>query len=92
MWPEATTFLTHRGAYSRPEAATIACGQRPQGFMSQMSRLKSGHLVTQVKVNVQSFKPFSTKGFPAVDILVRERSNIISLTHVGGEGGVWLWE
>ena len=46
LWPEATTFLSHRGAYSRPEAATVACGRRPQGFMSQKSRLKSGHLVT----------------------------------------------
>ena len=46
LWPEATTFLSHRRAYSRPEAATVACGQRPQEFMNQMSRLKSGHLVT----------------------------------------------
>ena len=47
LWPEVTTFLNSRGAYPRPEAATIACGRRPQGFMSQKSRLKSGHLVTQ---------------------------------------------
>ena len=52
LWPEATTFLSHRGAYSRPEAATVACGRRPQGFISQMSRLKSGHLVTLVIINV----------------------------------------
>ena len=24
LWPEATTFLSLRGAYSRPEAATVA--------------------------------------------------------------------
>ena len=65
LWPEATTFLSHRGAYSRPEAATVACGRRPQGFMSQKSRLKSGHLVTLVLQDglVQQFhhsykKPF----------------------------------
>ena len=34
------------GAYSRPEAAIVSCGQRPQGFISQKSRLKSGHIVT----------------------------------------------
>ena len=50
LWPEATTFLSHKGAYSRPEAATVACGRRPQGFMSQKSRLKSGHLVTLLLV------------------------------------------
>ena len=48
LWPEATTFLSYRGAYSRPEAATVTCGRRPQGFIGQMSRLKSGHLVTLV--------------------------------------------
>ena len=46
LWPEATTFLSHRGVYLRPEAATVACGRRPQGFISQKSRPKSGHLVT----------------------------------------------
>ena len=46
LWPEATTFLSYRGAYSRPEAATVACGRRPQGFITHKSRLKSGHLVT----------------------------------------------
>ena len=46
LWPEATTFLSHRGAYSRPEADIVACGQRPQGFMCQKSRLNPGHLVT----------------------------------------------
>ena len=46
LWLKATTFLIHRGAYLRPEADTVACGRRPQGFMSQMSRLESGLLVT----------------------------------------------
>ena len=65
LWPEATTFLSPRRAHLRTQAAIVACGRRPQGFMSQKSRLNPGHLVT-------------------LDILVRERSNIISLTHVGG--------
>ena len=46
LWPEATTFLSHRRAYLRPEANTVACGHRPQGFMSQKSRLNPGNLVT----------------------------------------------
>ena len=46
LWPEATTFLSYRGAYSRPEATTVACGPRPQGFMSQMSQLNPGQMVT----------------------------------------------
>ena len=72
LWPEATTFLSPRDAYSRPQAATVDCGRRPQSFMSQKSLLNPGHLVT-------------------LDILLRERSNIISLTHVGGgEGGMAL--
>ena len=35
------------GAYSRPEAAIVACG-RQQGFLNQKSRLKSGNLVTLI--------------------------------------------
>ena len=31
LWPETTTFLSHKGAYSRLKAATVICGQRPQG-------------------------------------------------------------
>ena len=49
LWPEATTILSHREAYSRPEAATVACGRRPQGFISHKSRL----LVTLVLVIVE---------------------------------------
>ena len=30
LWPEATTFLSHRGAYLWPEVAIVACGPRPQ--------------------------------------------------------------
>ena len=37
LWPEATTFLIHRGAYLRPEANTVACGQRPQGLKRHIS-------------------------------------------------------
>ena len=31
LWPKATTFLSHIGAYSRSETATVACG--PKGTM-----------------------------------------------------------
>ena len=50
--PEATTFLSHRGVYTRPEAATV-----PQGFISQKSRLKSGHLVT-LCIRADTFKGY----------------------------------
>ena len=53
--PEATTFLGHMGVYSRPEAATDACGQRSQGFMSPKSRLKPEHLVTLSLTQVKNF-------------------------------------
>ena len=33
LWPKATTFLSHIGAYSRSETATIACGRRTQGLI-----------------------------------------------------------
>ena len=33
---------SHRNPYSRPEAAIFSCGQRPQDFLSHMSRPKSG--------------------------------------------------
>ena len=46
LWPEATTFLSHRGAYSRPEAVTVACGERPQGFVNQKSRLNPIQMVS----------------------------------------------
>ena len=38
LWPEATAFLRHKGAYSRPEVAIVACGPRPQGFISHNSK------------------------------------------------------
>merc|ERR1711895_397617 len=37
LWPKATTFLSQRRAYSRPEVAIVACGQRPQGLISTIS-------------------------------------------------------
>ena len=46
LLPEVTTFLNHREAYSRPEDVTVACGRRPQGFMSQKSRLNPEQIVT----------------------------------------------
>ena len=44
LWPEATTFMNHRGAYPQPEAATDACGRRTQGFMSRPSWLNPGQM------------------------------------------------
>ena len=46
LWPEATTFLRHRRAYSRPEADTVACGLRQQGFIGHKSLLPPGQMVT----------------------------------------------
>ena len=46
LWPKGTRFLKSQRAYSRPEAAIVACGQMPQGFISHKSRLPPGHLVT----------------------------------------------
>ena len=46
LWPEATRFLKSQRAYSRPEAAIVACGQRPQDFLSHKSRLSPGQVVT----------------------------------------------
>ena len=46
LWPEGTTFLNHREAYPWPEAATVACGRRTQGFMSHLSWLNPGQMVT----------------------------------------------
>ena len=46
LWPEATTLLHHRGPYPWPEAATVACGRRTQGFMSHLSWLNPGQMVT----------------------------------------------
>ena len=57
LWPEATIFLNHRGAYSRPEAAIVACGQRPQGCMNQESRLNPGHLVTLLMSHKSTLPP-----------------------------------
>ena len=37
LWPDATTFLNHSGAYSRPGDTIIACSQRPQGLLSPKS-------------------------------------------------------
>ena len=31
LWPEATTFLSHREAHSRREIATVACSRGPLG-------------------------------------------------------------
>ena len=42
LWPEGTIFLNQRVAYPRPEAATVACGRRTQGFMSLLSQLNPG--------------------------------------------------
>ena len=39
-----TTFLSQGIAYSWPEATTVACGQRPQGFMSYKSWLNQGQM------------------------------------------------
>ena len=46
LWPEATTFLSHGGAYLRPEVAIVVCGLRPQGFMSHKSQPYPGQMVT----------------------------------------------
>ena len=32
LLPEATTLLSHSGAYSWPDAAIVTCGPRQQGF------------------------------------------------------------
>ena len=45
-WPEDTTILRHRGAYSRPEVAIVACGLRQQGFISHKSQPTPGRVVT----------------------------------------------
>ena len=42
LWPGATTFLRHWGAYSWPNAATVACDRKPQGFITQKCQLKIG--------------------------------------------------
>ena len=34
LWPDATTFLNHSGASSRPGDDIIACSQRPHGFLN----------------------------------------------------------
>ena len=44
LWPEATAFLRHKGAYSRPEVAIVACGPRPQGFISHNSKPTPGRM------------------------------------------------
>ena len=46
LWPEAATFLSHRGAYLQPEVAIVACGPRPQGFISHKSQPTPGRVVT----------------------------------------------
>ena len=46
LTPEATTFPSHREAYSRLEVDTVACGWRPQDLMTQKFRLRPGYLVT----------------------------------------------
>ena len=42
LWPEATAFLSYIESYLRPEAATVACGQRSQGFITHKSLLPPG--------------------------------------------------
>ena len=54
LWPEPTTFLIHRGAYLRPEAATVASGRSPQGFVSQKPLLNPGEMVTLPKTTRRS--------------------------------------
>ena len=44
LWPDTTTFLSYRGAYLRPDAATVGCGQRPQGSISYKSWLNQGQM------------------------------------------------
>ena len=34
LWPKATTFLSHIRAYSQSEAVIVACGRRPQEWLS----------------------------------------------------------
>ena len=51
LWPETRAFLSHREAYLRSEAVTVACGRRPQGFITHKSGLKSGHLVTLAEID-----------------------------------------
>ena len=33
LWPEATAFLSHKGAYSRPETATVAFGRMQKSLI-----------------------------------------------------------
>ena len=37
LCPEATRLLKSRRTYSQPEAAIVACGQWPQGFLTTWS-------------------------------------------------------
>ena len=46
LWPEETTFLRHRRAYLRPEVAIVACGLRPQGFISHKSQPTPGRMLS----------------------------------------------
>ena len=43
---KATTLLSNRWPYSRPEVAIVACGPRPQGFISHNSKPNPGRMVT----------------------------------------------
>ena len=56
LWPEATTFLNHRVAYPRPEAATVACGRRTQRFMSLLSRLNPRQMATLLLLKHNCFR------------------------------------
>jgi len=52
LWLNATTFLSHRGAYSQQGVAIVACGQRPhRGLISHKSRLLPGLMVTRIMPN-----------------------------------------
>ena len=56
LWPEATRLLKSQRAYSRPEAAIVACGWSPQGLPSHKSRLSPGQMVSLVKLDNEIIK------------------------------------
>ena len=72
-------FSVSKGAYSRGPGFNYSQGLNPEGTNQGFTVPAANGILLLLLCSYLN----------AVDILVRERSNIISLTHVGG-GGVWL--